>query len=162
MKTRLLASFLLLGLALGSAGPPRSLARPSSAPDLMPLDPEIVQSYRATGREVPRSSAEARFAGRADVRINRLERPAALASTNVKAIVLLVQFTDNPPGGPVTRFRSTVWDSMLFRDNYIRGGADTTTTHTLKKFYNSVSFGTVDIVTLNLPSATGWLTAPNA
>ena len=168
MKFQQLALFLLLGLVLAAAIPALAPAQPTAlpgagqaAPDFMPLNPDIVQSYQALGRQVPRSSAEARFAGRTNVRINRIERPAALTSTSVKAIVLLVQFTDNPPGGPTTRFRSTVWDSMLFRDNYIRGGADTTTTHTLKHFYNSISHGAVDIVTLDLPSATGWLTAPN-
>ena len=168
MKSHHLALLLLLGASLAAAGPGRSLAQPASAPgapgrapDFMPLDPEAVQAYQAAGRQVPRSSAEARFADRTNVRVNRLERSAALTSTSVKAIVLLVQFTDDPPGGPATRFRSTVWDSMLFRDNYIRGGADTTTTHTLKHFYNSISHGAVDIVTLDLPSATGWLTAPS-
>jgi len=168
MKTSHLALFLLLGFVLATTGPGRALAQlapvpgaPGLAPHLMPLDPEVVQAYQAAGRPVPRSSAEARFADRTNVRINRLERPAALTATNVKAIVLLVQFTDDPPGGPTTRFRSTVWDSMLFRDNYIRGGADTTTTHTLKHFYNTISHGAVEIVTLDLPSATGWLTAPN-
>jgi M6 family metalloprotease-like protein len=168
MMIRQLALFLFLGFVIATAGPGRALAQPTgqpgaaqTAPDFMPLDPEIVQSYQATGRQVPRSSAEARFTDRPNVRINRIARPAALTATNVKAIVLLVQFTDNPPGGPTTRYRSTVWDSMLFRDNYIRGGADTTTTHTLKRFYNSISYDAVDIVTLDLPSATGWLTAPN-
>jgi immune inhibitor A len=160
MKSRALVLFLLLGSLLTAAAPGYAPARPN-APDLMPLDPEIVQSYQALGRQVPHSSTEARFAGRADVRINRIARPAAVTSTSVKAIVLLVKFTDNPPGGPTTRFRTTVWDSMLFRDNYIRGGADTTTTHTLKHFYNSISHGAVDVVTLDLPSATGWLAAPN-
>ncbi len=168
MKTSPVALLLLLGLLLAIASPGHALAQPAStpgvpglAPDFMPLDPDLVQSYQAAGRQVPRSSAEARFADRTNVRINRLERPAALTSTDVKAIVLLVEFTDDPPGGPTTRFRSTIWDSMLFRDNYIRGGVDTTTTHTLKHFYNSISQGAVDIVTLDLPSATGWLTAPN-
>jgi len=168
MRIRHFALFLLLGFVPAAALPGRLQARPAAppgaaqvAPDFMPLDPDIVQSYRALGRQVPRSSVEARFAGRANVRINRIERPAAVTSTSVKAIVLLVQFTDNPPGGPATRFRPTVWDSMLFRDNYIRGGADTTTTHTLKQFYRSISHGAVDIVTLDLPGATGWRTAPN-
>jgi immune inhibitor A len=176
MKFCHLAWFLSLGFALATVGPGRSLARPAdqptaaqAAPDLMPLDPEIVSSYRAAGRPVPFSSAESRFADRPNVRINRIARPTALATnaanaasaTNVKAIVLLVQFTDNPPGGPTARYNATVWDSMLFRDNYIRGGADTTTTRTLKSFFNSISYGAIDVVTLNLPSAVGWLTAPN-
>ena len=167
MKSHHRALFLLLG-ALAAAGPGRSLAQPAAqpgsvqaAPAFMPLDPDIVQSFRATGSTVPLSRAEARFAGRPNATINRIQNPSSVAAGTVKAIVLLVKFTDDPPGGPTTRFRPTVWDSMLFRDNYIRGGADTTTTHTLKHFYNSISHGTVDIVTLDLPSATGWLTAPN-
>ena len=115
---------------------------------------------------------EARFANKPHVTVNRISRqplslfskqPLAPAVTNVKAIVILVQFLDNPPGGPVTRFRPTIWDSMLFRDKYIRSGnhpADTTTVRTLKRFYNTVSYGNVDIVTVNLPSSVGWVTAP--
>jgi immune inhibitor A len=176
MKTRLLAWFLSLGFVFATAGAAHAVQAPAdaqrpvlTAPDLMPLNPEIVESYRAAGREVPLSSAEARFADRPNVRINRIARPTALTTNatgaasadSVRAIVLLVQFTDNPPGGPTTRYNSTVWDNMLFGDNYIRGGADTTTTRTLKSFFNSVSYGAIDVVTLNLPSAVGWLTAPN-
>lgn len=105
---------------------------------------------------------EAKFAGKPGVTINRLYRePLSPTTQTVKAIVILVKFQDNPPGGPTTRFRSTVWDSMLFRDAYIRGGTDTTTIRTLKRYYSSVSYGNVDIVTLNLPSTVGWVTAPN-
>jgi M6 family metalloprotease-like protein len=51
---------------------------------------------------------------------------------------------------------------MLFGDVYVRGGADTTTMRTLRRFYQAASYGTVDIVTLDLPSASGWVSAPNA
>jgi immune inhibitor A len=168
LRLRLLAVFLALAAAtpghlLTDAG-----ARPSGvpgaqdlAPAFMPLNPDVVQSYQATGRAVPLARAEARFAGRPNVTINRIQRPSSATAGTVKAIVLLVKFTDDPPGGPTTRFRPTVWDSMLFRDTYIRGGADTTTIRTLKRFYSAVSFGTVDIVTLNLPGSVGWLSAPN-
>jgi immune inhibitor A len=131
------------------------------APVLMPLNPEVVEQYQRAGKKVPLSMTEARFAGKPGVTINRIRRePLSPTTQELKAIVILVKFQDNPPGGPTTRFRTTVWDSMLFRDAYIRGGADTTTIRTLKRFYNTVSYGTVDIVTLNLPSSVGWVTAP--
>lgn len=141
------------------------------APDLMPLNPEVIQQYLRAGKKVPYSMTEARFANKPHVTINRIARqplsiarqPLAPTVQNVKAIVILVKFQDNPPGGPVTRFRPTIWDSMLFRDKYIRSGnhpADTTTVRTLKRFYNTVSYGNVDIVTVNLPSTVGWVTAP--
>jgi immune inhibitor A len=168
MKPRLLVSLCLAGAVIAVAVP-AGASRRLTAPDLMPLDPEIVQSYGARGLAVPIARTEARFAGRPGMTVNRVRHPASLdgrattaATTNVRAIVLLVGFTDPPPGGPTVRFRPTVWDSMLFGDTYIRGGADTTTIRTLRRFYRSVSYGAVDIVTLNLPGSVGWLTAPHA
>jgi immune inhibitor A len=142
--------------------PQPSLRDAQPAPVLMPLNPEVVQQYKSAGKKVPLSMTEARFAGKPGVTINRIHRePLSPTFQQLKAIVILVQFTDNPPGGPPTRFRTTVWDSMLFRDAYIRGGTDTTTIRTLKRFYNTVSYGNVDIVTVNLPSSVGWVTAPH-
>ena len=134
------------------------------APILMPLNPEVIQQYQRAGKKLPLSMTEVRFAGKPQVTINRIHRePLSPTTQTLKAIVILVKFLDNPPGGPTTRFRTTVWDSMLFRDAYIRSGshpADTTTIRTLKRFYNTVSYGNIDIVTLNLPSSVGWVTAP--
>lgn len=128
----------------------------------MPLNPEVIQQYQSSGKRVPLAMTEAKFAGQPGVTINRLYRtPLSPTTQTVKAIVLLVKFQDNPPGGPATRFRPTVWDSMLFNNAYIRGGADTTTIRTLKKYFSTISYGNVDIVTLNLPGTVGWVTAPN-
>jgi immune inhibitor A len=164
MRFHVPACILLTGALLGAAVPA------GAAPHLMPLDPEIVRSYREQGLAVPRTHTEARFTDRPGSSVNRLRRSAfhpsgatgTAATTSLRAIVLLVGFTDNPPGGPTVRFRPTVWDSMLFADTYIRGGVDTTTTRTLKRYYQSASYGTVEIVTLNLPGTVGWLTAPHA
>ena len=169
-----LAPVILAVAVLGAAGPAGGAPRSADpAPSLMPLDPEVVGSYRARGLAVPTDRTEARFAGRPRSTVNRVTRPTALAgtastastagtaATTVRAIVLLVGFTDTPPGGPEARFRSTVWDSMLFADTYIRGGADTTTIRTLKRYYQAASYGTVEIVTLDLPGSVGWFTAPH-
>ncbi len=172
MTFRPLACVLLVGALLAPADPAFSAtAATSAAPALMPLDPELVRSYRDRGLAVPGLQTEARFASRSNRTVNRVTRPTALpraaalgtaATTTVRAIVLLVDFPDAPPGGPVVRFRPTVWDSMLFGDFYLRGGADTTTIRTLKRYYGAASFGAVEIVTLDLPGARGWFRAPNA
>jgi M6 family metalloprotease-like protein len=131
------------------------------APDFMPLNPEVVQQYTKAGKKVPYNMTEAQFAGMESVSINRLSRQPLAPGDSVRAIVLLVQTTDNPPGGPTTRFTPGVWDSMLFGTAYVRGGLDTTTTKTLKNYYDEISYGNVDVVTLDMPSVVGWLTAPN-
>jgi M6 family metalloprotease-like protein len=172
MRSRFLASCFLAAAVLLAVAP--AAAEPV-APSLMPLDPEIVQAYRAQGLAVPENQVEARFVGRSGIHVNRVARPTTLpradaralgtsgtAATEVRAIVLLVGFTDAPPGGPAVRFRPTVWDSMLFGDVYVRGGADTTTVRTLKRYYQTISYGAVDVVTLDLPGTVGWLTAPQA
>jgi M6 family metalloprotease-like protein len=128
----------------------------------MPLNPEVVERYTRVGKKVPISMTEARFAGEPGMTTNRVKhKPLSPAGQTLKAIVILVKFPDDPPGGPTTRFRPTIWDSLLFGDTYIRGGLDTTSTKTLRNFYREVSYGTVDIVTLDLPSSVGWVTAPD-
>jgi M6 family metalloprotease-like protein len=132
-------------------------------PRLMPLNPEVVTAYQKAGKSVPLAMTEARFAGKQGVTINKIQRePLSPSAQTLKAIVILVRFPDNPPGGPTTRFRASVWDSMLFRDAYVRGGADTTTVRTLKRYYSTVSYGNVEVTTLDLPSAVGWVTASNS
>ncbi|MFH0778718.1 MAG: M6 family metalloprotease domain-containing protein, partial [Candidatus Eisenbacteria bacterium] len=140
---------------------PAPVASCDAAPHFMPLNPDVMAQYTAQGQRVPLEMTEARFAGKEGVSINRLEREPLSPGDTAKAIVILVKFTDNPPGGPTTRFAPTKWDSMLFADRYIRGGADTTTVKTLKRYFDTVSYGTVHIVTVNLPSTIGWVTAPN-
>jgi M6 family metalloprotease-like protein len=170
---RIIAALVVLALAgipghVGDAG--QAPGRADVAPHFMPLSPEEVEVYTSAGQKVPIHKTEARFAGREGVTVNRVkarseaklvEQANGAMAEEVRAIVLLVEFTDNPPGGPTVRFSPGVWDSMLFGDYYVRGGADTTTTHTLKNYFDEVSFGAIDVVTLHLPSAVGWVTAPN-
>jgi immune inhibitor A len=136
-------------------------SRTHLAPAFMPLNPEVVASYKQQNLPVPAAMTEARFVGREAVTINRISREPLSPGDTVKAIVLLEGFTDNPPGGPTTRFRSTVWDSMLFRDAYVRGGVDTTVIRTLKRYFDTVSYGQIDVATIDLPSSIGWVYAPN-
>ena len=117
------------------------------------------------------SEAITRLAPRSDDAGGALLRPGDKSTRNgaastqpsymLKAIVILVKFPDDPPGGPAVRFSPGVWDSMLFKDAYVRGGPDITTDRTLSRYLREISYGDVDIMTHNLPSAVGWVTAPN-
>lgn len=62
-----------------------------------------------------------------------------------KALAILVHFNDHS---------SSV--NASFFDNLIFG----TSTGTVNHYYQTVSYGNLDIVTLDLPSSTGWFTAP--
>ena len=193
----LLTSFVAQapGASAGATpAPPQSQS--IAVPHTMPLDPEIVERYMASGRPVPLEMTERRFmqrfregsaapvnrlpgeavtrlAPRSEDRSDGLLRPGdkspagdatvrgAEPGQMLKAIVILVKFQDNPPGGPTVRFSPGVWDSMLFEDFYFRGGPDTTTGRTLSRYLREISYGDVDIMTHDIPSVVGWVTAPN-
>jgi immune inhibitor A len=68
-------------------------------------------------------------------------------STNYKVLVILVKFTDNASSVPSSSFDQLVFGS---------------TGNTLRNYYNSVSKNSFDIITLNLPSSTGWKQMPQS
>jgi immune inhibitor A len=61
------------------------------------------------------------------------------------ALVLLVDFSDNPSSVGASYF-----DTLIFNNQQ----------GCVRHYYQEVSYGTLDIVTVNLPSTTGWNTAP--
>ena len=68
-----------------------------------------------------------------------------LSSSTFKAIAILVKFSDKPSHvSPVS------FDSLLYGING----------HTLRNYYNEVSRGRLDIVTVNFPSTLGWMDVP--
>ena len=71
--------------------------------------------------------------------------PAEVPSGTWKALAILVQFTDKP-----SQVNSAYFDNLLFGQN----------TGTLYDYYKKLSYGNLDIVTVNLPSSITWLTAP--
>ncbi|NIO10093.1 MAG: hypothetical protein GTO40_19655, partial [Deltaproteobacteria bacterium] len=64
---------------------------------------------------------------------------------NFNVLVLLVEFTDKASG-----VDSTFFDTLVFEN---QSGC-------VRHYYQQVSYGALDIVTVDLPSATGWHTAP--
>ncbi|MBI1806995.1 MAG: M6 family metalloprotease domain-containing protein [Ignavibacteria bacterium] len=61
-----------------------------------------------------------------------------------RALAIIVEFSDKP-----AQTSSVLYDSVLFG----------TTRHSLRTYYDEVSYGTLDIVTVNFPSSVGWVTA---
>jgi immune inhibitor A len=133
----------------------------ATAPHPMPLNPEVVERAMARGERIPLAQTEAAFVARGERGINVPSRRLAPLEQTVKALAILVRFPNDPPGGPASRFSPAVYDSMLFGHTYVRGGADPTTDRTLKNYYDEVSYGTVDVVTMDMPGSVGWLTAPH-
>ena len=78
-------------------------------------------------------------------KISRTNGPALTPTGNWRALVLLVKFSDKPSSVLATSF-----DNLIFSQ----------TSGTLWDYYKIVSYGALDIVTVNLPSTTNWYTAP--
>jgi len=85
-----------------------------------------------------------------------------------KVLVIFVEFTTDPPGGPANRLPLTYFDDMLFGTFYSPEEYEpytpymtVPTNRTLKNYFDEVSYGQVDVVTLNMPSALGWAQAPH-
>jgi len=62
-----------------------------------------------------------------------------------KALVLLVNFSDNP-----SSVNASFFDTLIFENQQ----------GCVRHYYQEVSYGALDIVTVDLPSTTGWSTAP--
>ncbi|GEM_PF-785304 len=75
-----------------------------------------------------------------------VSQPRLQPSGNFNALALLVDFSDNP---------SSV--AANFFDQLIYGASG----NSVRVYYEEVSYGTLTLVTLNLPGSTGWYTAPN-
>lgn len=75
--------------------------------------------------------------------------PSGLTGT-IRALVVVVDFSDKVHTAP-----ATYYDNLIF-------AAPVTGRGSVRDFYNEVSYGKVDIVTVNLPSSLGWKRAPQA
>ena len=109
----------------------------------MPPHPDIQGKIRSG--EVSLPFAKARIAGTE----SDLDAPARVNSPAYigpfKALCIMVDFSDNPG---VTA--STEFDTLVFAAQ----------TGTVRDYYNEVSYGRIDLVTVNLPSSLNWKRAP--
>jgi immune inhibitor A len=126
-----------------------------------PLRHAAIEALRARGKQVPLSFPNSINRGRKFNPGGEAVGQLATAGTQ-KVLVIFVEFTTPPPGGPLQRLNlANYFDEMLFGTVYDPaeyGGAGPTD-RTLYNYYKAVSYGAVDIVTLDLPSTTGWLSA---
>jgi immune inhibitor A len=136
---------LALGLALlGADVAGLAFAAAEISPDPMPPHPDlqeladrglVVLPDAVTNPEVRRLLG-----------INEVESSLPVKPSGTwRALALLVEFTDNPASVGASFF-----DTLLF----------STGDGTLKDYYDEVSYGILDIVTVNLPSSVGWMTMP--
>lgn len=80
--------------------------------------------------------------------LKRPQTSASLAPTAVgfKILAILVKFSDHN-----SQVAPSFFDSLIFDSS---GGS------TVRKYFNEISNTQIDLVTVNLPSALGWVTAP--
>jgi len=84
--------------------------------------------------------------------------PPLTTASQQKLVVLFVRFTDSPPGGPADPISLTYFDEMLFGTTYNppEYNNNAPTDRTLVNYYKEVSYGAVNVITLNMPSSLGW------
>ncbi len=120
--------------------------RPSTddpLPQFMPPHPDLLKRVRSGEIELPDYITDTDLK-----RARGIDQPAVLSAAFTgtwRALALLVEFTDNPAAVGAAFF-----DSLLFGTSF----------GDLRHYYQDVSYGTLDIVTVNLPSSIGWCLMP--
>lgn len=120
-----------------------------------PPHPNLLKKIRAGEIEIPFFLANKDFISQQGVSMpwrspaNTRSQfgPALVPTGNTNALAIIVDFSDN-----TSQVDSTFFDSLLFEAGVV----------SLRDYYNDVSYGNLDIVTVNLPSALGWQRAVEA
>lgn len=134
----------LLAALLVSAAP---VARADSAgPAAMPPHPGLTERIRSGEVRLPAMMAQMQQ-DQAQHTEGTLAAPEVLTGS-IKALAVLVDFSDR-----VSSVQATFFDSLIFAPPVAGRGS-------VSDYYNEISYGQIDIVTLNLPSALGWRRAP--
>jgi immune inhibitor A len=129
-----------------------------------PLSPYALRELRRQGKEVRDPAPLSTNRGRKFSPSGETIGPLSIDPVQ-KVLVICVEFTTDPPGGPEERLDPSYFDDLLFGSNYdppeYAPYPRHPTDRTLKNYYQEVSYGKVDIVTADLPSAIGWAQAGN-
>ena len=148
---------LVVLVALGKPAAQAPTGRGFSA---IPLRPGAVEALRARGKQpsipFPNSINRGRKFNPGGGVVGQLDTPSVQ-----RVLVILVKFTTTPPGGPADRLAPQVFDDMLFGTSDdppdYASYAGHPTDRTLYNYYKAVSYGKVDVVTVNAPSSRGWI-----
>lgn len=125
-----LAATLLLGITTAQAMPPHSRLADKIARG------EVIVPQTNLQINVPAARAWSLPAGM---------RLGAMVADSFKTLAILVQYSDKP-----SQVDPADFDTLLYELN--RGS--------VRDFYLECSYGTLDMITVNLPSSTGWQTVP--
>lgn len=166
MKKLMLKVFVLLMvmvLALTMVAPFRATHTAKSDGQgfsIVSLQPDVEQALRAQGKKIAYPFPNAANKGKKFNPVGENVTALNTASTQ-NVLVIFANFTTPPPGGPTTRLDlSTYFDPMLFGTVYdppeYAAYPGHPTNRTLKNYYAEVSYGQVNVTTLNMPSAMGW------
>lgn len=128
---------------------------------IVSLQPDVAQALRAQGRRInypfPNTANKGKKFNPGGENYGQLPTGA---EQNV--LVLFVNFTTPPPGGPATRLSlGQYFDPMLFSTTYDPPEYATFPGHpadrTLYNYYKEVSYGYINVTTKDMPSERGWL-----
>jgi M6 family metalloprotease-like protein len=124
------------------------------------MQPDVVQQLRDQGKKVNYPFPNTANKGKKFNPVGDTIPPLSLASTQ-NVLVIFVNFTTLPPGGPSTRLDlGTYFDPMLFGTTYnppeYAGIPGAPTDRTLYNYYKEVSYNYINITTQNMPGTMGW------
>jgi immune inhibitor A len=152
---------MLMTAMLAPAARPVASASNSDGLSIVTLQPDALEYLRAQGLLsgiglLNRANQGIKFNPEGET-----VGPLPPVDTQQKVIVLFAEFTTLPPGGPAERLDLSYFDDMLFGTAYdpveYVGIEGHPTDRTLYNYYKEVSYGAIDVVTLNMPTDTGWI-----
>ena len=163
LKTNLFSATIMIGLllafiftAIANQTAPTTQREGLS---IVPMDPDTEATLRAQGKKIQYPFPNSGNNGNKFNPTGMTIGPLTTAATQ-NILVIFVKFTTPPPGGPTERLDLTYFDKMLFDTTYDHPAYAAYPGHptdrTLKNYWKEVSYNTVTIETLNLPSTQGW------
>lgn len=155
-----LVAILLLAMAPAAQLSKQATASEGRGFSIVSLQPDVAQQLRAQGKKINYPFPNTANKGKKFNPVGEVIPPLATAATQ-NVLVIFADFTTTPPGAPVARLDlATYFDTMLFGTVYdppeYAAYLGHPTDRTLKNYYAEVSYGQVDVVTLNMPSVMGW------
>jgi len=114
----------------------------------MPPNPVTIEKHLNSGGELPYYLAERSMIlskGIGHVAKPSGEKAASAFTGTFRALAIIVEFSDKAHTADASGF-----DTLLFVNQQ----------GSLRHYYNEVSYSQLDVVTVNMPSALGWVTAP--
>ena len=145
---RSLSLFLALLLLLFLLPAPLpEVAAPPAGLQAMPPHPRLWEKFERGEISLPRFITDPAYARSLGINQPR-GRPRSLTGS-INALAVVVDFNDN-----IHTVTASFFDTLIFAAPVAGRGS-------VRDYYNEVSYGQVDIVTVNLPGTLGWKRAPS-